>query len=164
MSETMSVRFEGAPETMAAWLATLGWSAQHGINSGPTDPRVLGFGPFEVRAVMGADVGFVLLAVAQEIAPPEGIYLSEIGAAVTGGFMVGPVLPTPREWMDRLPMQRQLEIYTAAQEVAALGFALYRLAASQAVDVSLAETVAFVGEMHAAGVISADEQVILLAR
>jgi len=162
--ESLQQHFEGAPDAMRAWLGTLGWTEAQGINSTPADPNVLAFGPFVVRRIMGQDVAFALLVLAGPIAElPEGVMESDAGSIAAGVMMAGPRKPTPIQWMDRLPAERQVEIHASAQGSPLLAYALFRLGAAQEVDVSMTETQTLVGAMFAAEIITADERAALLA-
>lgn len=70
---------------------------------------------------------------------------------------------TPREFMDRLPMQRQAEVTAAAMQSPALLLFMLRLTGAREVDPSHPETVAGVTALRAAGVITEQEAAALLA-
>lgn len=156
--------YEGSPADMRAWLTTLGWDEIAGIHSEPAQPDVLAFGPFAIRRILGQDVAFVLLVLANEIDVPEGIVESEAGSIAVGVMMAGPRKPTPLEWMDRLPQERQVAIHAAAQTNPTLAYALFRLGAAQEVDVTDPMTLALVQAVRDADVISLEEYATLLTQ
>ena len=78
-------------------------------------------------------------------------------------IVIPPRLPTPREFMDRLTEARQAEITAAAMGNAAVMLWLLRLLGATEVDPAHPETIAGVGALRAAGVITQPEAEALLA-
>nr|WP_314074416.1 hypothetical protein [uncultured Roseococcus sp.] len=76
---------------------------------------------------------------------------------------VPPRVLTPREFIDRLPMPRQLEITTAAMQSPPAFLWLIRLSSAKEVDVTFPETIEGVQALHSAGLITAQEAEDLLA-
>jgi hypothetical protein len=75
-----------------------------------------------------------------------------------------PPKPTPREWLERLPSDRQQSIVdTMIGNPGAGRLWIVRALGAAVVDVADPETIAGVENMATAGVISADEAALLLA-
>jgi hypothetical protein len=74
-----------------------------------------------------------------------------------------PVPPSPRVWLERLPQVKQQAIMTAALGNAALLLWVMKAAGEGVIDVTGQDAVAGVGALVAAGVLTADDQAVLLA-
>lgn len=73
-----------------------------------------------------------------------------------------PVPPSPREWLERLSPTTQQAISAAAIANPSILLWLLKASGSTAIDVTLAETVAGVGALVTAGVLTTSEQALLL--
>lgn len=73
------------------------------------------------------------------------------------------VPPTPRQWLERLAPATENAIFAAAATNPAILQWLFKAAGNPSIDVTLAETIAGVAEMVAAGLITAQDQATLLA-
>lgn len=166
MRETIQTYWESTDaEALHAALAALGWDAEAGTGSVPTDPRVAAFGPVTTETVAGVDIAFALLVLTDHVGAPAGVSVGAGGASrgAVGVMMQGPQKPTPRAWLDSvLSMERQAEVFGAAQGTP-LAFVLFRLGMAIDIDVALPETVQGVSALRAAGLISAGEAEALLA-
>jgi len=78
--------------------------------------------------------------------------------------VVAPVVrPSPREWLERLPKPKQAAIFQAAVGNAdLLGWLFKASGTSTGIDVTAEETIEGVGALVAAGVLTLDDQTILL--
>lgn len=74
-----------------------------------------------------------------------------------------PKQPTPREWLERLPGDKQAAISAAAVQNPAILLWLLKAAGTTTIDVSLDETKQGVGALALAGVLTSDDAAILLA-
>lgn len=74
-----------------------------------------------------------------------------------------PVQPSPREWLERLSTDKQAAISTAAIGNGTILLWLLKAAGTPAIDVTSAETIAGVGALVAAGILTQDDQAVLLA-
>lgn len=70
--------------------------------------------------------------------------------------------PSPREWLERLSDAKQAAISAAGVGNAAILLWLLKAAGSPVIDVTAAETIAGVGALVQAGVLTADDQTLLL--
>jgi hypothetical protein len=75
----------------------------------------------------------------------------------------GPRTISPREFMDRLSPEKQDAIFAAALQSPAILKLLVRLSAAVEVDLDFPETVLGVQAMKAAGLLTAEEAVAVLA-
>jgi hypothetical protein len=94
-------------------------------------------------------------------APPAGI--REELAPVAGVFMQGPRKPTPLEWMDRIPAERQVMLLEVLSSTPQGRWFKDRMLAAREIDPKNAETVAGVQVLRGGGVLTAEEAAALLA-
>jgi len=102
--------------------------------------------------------------------PPDTEIRRTLAEWVAEGGVIAPFVPvpapvrvlTPREFMDRLPMQRQAEITAAATQAPAVLLWLLRLSGARDVDVAHPETVAGVTALRDAGLLTEQEAAALL--
>lgn len=72
-------------------------------------------------------------------------------------------MPTPREWLERLPIEKQLAIIQAGQSNAQIQLWLMKASGTTAIDVTLQETIDGIGALVQAGILTTDEQATMLA-
>lgn len=94
-------------------------------------------------------------------APPQDVRVEGIPAA--GVFMRGPTKPTPLQWMDRLPVDRQVVLLEALEATPHGRLFSRRLLAAQEIDPEHPQTVQGVGMLREAGVLTDEEVAALLA-
>jgi hypothetical protein len=92
--------------------------------------------------------------------------LDDVNSSELQAFL-NPVVPTvqpvPRTWLERLPAGKQAAITEAAISNAAILLWLLKAAGSTSIDVTSEETIAGVGALVTAGIITSDDQALLLA-
>lgn len=72
------------------------------------------------------------------------------------------IQPNPRQWLERLTADKQAAIAAAGVGNAAILLWLLKAAGSPAIDVTSADTIAGVGALVTAGIITTADQSILL--
>lgn len=73
------------------------------------------------------------------------------------------VPPTPRQWLERLSPATQAAIASGATANPAVLLWVLKATGNPSIDVAAAETIAGVGALEAAGIITTEEQMALLA-
>ena len=94
-------------------------------------------------------------------APPKGVRVEQIPAA--GVFMQGPRKPTPLEWMDRLPPDRQESLMEALSRTSQGRLLTIRMAAAKEIDPTSEQVRGAVAGLREAGVLTEEEATSLLA-
>jgi hypothetical protein len=74
-----------------------------------------------------------------------------------------PPMPSPREWLERLTPATQQSISVAAIANPSIFLCLLKASGSTLIDVTMPETIAGVGALVTAGVLTAADQATLLA-
>jgi hypothetical protein len=87
---------------------------------------------------------------------------SEIVAYLAAAQAPPYVPPTPRQWLERLSPTTQLSLETAALTNAQVSLWLRKATGNPSIDVTLPETATGVAAMVSAGLLSTDEQSVLL--
>lgn len=110
------------------------------------------------------DVNPVLPAGASTVeAPPQDVRQTWDGSAWSAVPPAAPVPPSPREWLERLPADKQAAVAGAVRGNDDLFWWFMKASGSTTIDVTLPETIAGVSALVAAGVLSAEDQAVLLA-
>jgi hypothetical protein len=85
------------------------------------------------------------------------------GAAWIAGPPPPPPQPSPREWLERLSATKQAAIAAGGIANAQILLWLLKASGSSSIDVTLQETQQGVAALVSAGILSADDQAVLLA-
>jgi hypothetical protein len=76
---------------------------------------------------------------------------------------IPPVPPSPRQWLERLSPEKQAAIASGGLANAAVLLWLLKASGSSTIDVTLQETIDGVAALVSAGILTADDQAVLLA-
>lgn len=133
------------------------------------DARVASVAPLRDVSLGGRTLAVALIRTTEPLGtPPAGITEegASTGSLAAGVFMRGPEpppLPTPLEWMDRLPPDRQVVLLEALDSHAQARRFKARMLAAREIDPAHPDTQAGVGLMVRAKVLTEDEAKVLLA-